>query len=290
MNGRVYDPLTSMFLSPDPYVQAPDNWLNYNRYGYCFGNPFKYTDPNGKVFFLLVPMIYGAIIGAFSNAAIMGFTGQLGGGPGSFFKAMGVGALAGAAGAAAGGYVGSIMKVGGFLGGAASGAAGGAAGGFVGGAGNVWANGGSFGDGLSAGFKGGLIGGVTGGLIGGMVSGVNAVAHDGNFWDGVGAKYDMIAPKNKTDDIKTTNKIEYSNKSAKEFSDSHFGKKIDGLEKLHADGTLPENYSTEEGAVFNKEGDQVWGTTRDLGGRNSNEYCKKSIESTRCKLWTTDVL
>jgi RHS repeat-associated protein len=41
MNGRVYDPLTGMFFSPDPYVQAPGNWLNYNRYGYCYGNPFS---------------------------------------------------------------------------------------------------------------------------------------------------------------------------------------------------------------------------------------------------------
>jgi RHS repeat-associated protein len=47
MNGRVYDPLTAQFLSPDPYVQSPDNWVNYNRYGYCFGNPLKYTDPSG---------------------------------------------------------------------------------------------------------------------------------------------------------------------------------------------------------------------------------------------------
>jgi len=49
MNGRVYDPLTAMFFSPDPYVQAPGNWLNYNRYGYCYGNPFSYTDPSGEL-------------------------------------------------------------------------------------------------------------------------------------------------------------------------------------------------------------------------------------------------
>ena len=48
MNGRVYDPLTAMFFSPDPFVQAPGNWLNFNRYAYCYGNPFKYTDPNGE--------------------------------------------------------------------------------------------------------------------------------------------------------------------------------------------------------------------------------------------------
>lgn len=50
MNGRVYDPLTAMFFSPDPFVQAPGSWLNYNRYGYAFWNPFRYTDPNGEKF------------------------------------------------------------------------------------------------------------------------------------------------------------------------------------------------------------------------------------------------
>jgi RHS repeat-associated protein len=49
MSGRVYDPVLGTFLSPDPYVQAPDNWLNYNRYSYCLGNPLRYTDPTGKL-------------------------------------------------------------------------------------------------------------------------------------------------------------------------------------------------------------------------------------------------
>ena len=47
MNGRVYDPLTAQFLSPDPELQAPGDWLNYNRYSYCFGNPMRYVDPSG---------------------------------------------------------------------------------------------------------------------------------------------------------------------------------------------------------------------------------------------------
>jgi RHS repeat-associated protein len=47
MNGRVYDPATAMFYSPDPLVQAPENWLNYNRYSYCLNNPLIYTDPSG---------------------------------------------------------------------------------------------------------------------------------------------------------------------------------------------------------------------------------------------------
>jgi len=38
-NGRMYDPRLGMFLSPDPYIQAPGDWLNYNRYSYCLNNP-----------------------------------------------------------------------------------------------------------------------------------------------------------------------------------------------------------------------------------------------------------
>jgi RHS repeat-associated protein len=50
MNGRVYDPYTATFFSPDPYVQAPGDWLNYNRYSYCINNPLKYTDQSGYWF------------------------------------------------------------------------------------------------------------------------------------------------------------------------------------------------------------------------------------------------
>ena len=39
------------FLSPDPYVQAPDFSLNFNRYSYCLNNPLKYTDEDGKVLY-----------------------------------------------------------------------------------------------------------------------------------------------------------------------------------------------------------------------------------------------
>lgn len=64
MNGRVYDPLTAMFFSPDPYVQAPGKWLNYNRYGYCFGNPLKYTDPSGE-WLLAALAVYGVFFTEF---------------------------------------------------------------------------------------------------------------------------------------------------------------------------------------------------------------------------------
>jgi RHS repeat-associated protein len=48
MGGRVYDPVVGQFLSPDPYVQFPDNPLNYNRYAYALFNPLYWTDPTGE--------------------------------------------------------------------------------------------------------------------------------------------------------------------------------------------------------------------------------------------------
>lgn len=47
MNARLYDPAVGRFLSPDPFVQAPDNTQNYNRYSYCLNNPLRYVDPMG---------------------------------------------------------------------------------------------------------------------------------------------------------------------------------------------------------------------------------------------------
>jgi len=53
MNGRVYDPLISRFLSPDPFVQAPNMAMGFNRYAYCLNNPMIYTDPSGEIWGLL---------------------------------------------------------------------------------------------------------------------------------------------------------------------------------------------------------------------------------------------
>ena len=68
MNGRVYDPFMSTFLSPDNYIQAPDNSQNFNRYAYCLNNPLKYTDPSGEIFW--APIILGATIGAYMGGTI----------------------------------------------------------------------------------------------------------------------------------------------------------------------------------------------------------------------------
>ena len=57
MNGRMYDPKLGRFLSPDPYIQAPTDPQNFNRYSYCLNNPLKYTDPDGEFVFALVGAI-----------------------------------------------------------------------------------------------------------------------------------------------------------------------------------------------------------------------------------------
>lgn len=47
MNGRMYDPVMSSFLSVDHYVQQPETSQGFNRYAYCMYNPLKYVDPSG---------------------------------------------------------------------------------------------------------------------------------------------------------------------------------------------------------------------------------------------------
>ena len=49
-NGRMYDPVLAHFLSPDPYIQTPENPLNYNRYSYCLFSPLQYVDPSGELY------------------------------------------------------------------------------------------------------------------------------------------------------------------------------------------------------------------------------------------------
>jgi RHS repeat-associated protein len=48
MNARLYDPVLGRFLSPDPYVQAPNWSQNFNRYSYSLNNPLIFIDSNGE--------------------------------------------------------------------------------------------------------------------------------------------------------------------------------------------------------------------------------------------------
>ena len=191
MNGRLYDPTIGRFLSPDNYVQEPENSQNFNRYTYCLNNPLKYTDPSGNFWNLII----GAAIGGVFNWASHGFQ--------SNAKGLGyfaTGAIAGAAGAGIASGVNVAMAGGnfwtgaaglakgisstGFLAGAASGACAGFSGGFILDTGNSWVDGQSFGKGLLAGLCSGGIGALEGGIAGGLCGGLDAIDKGTNFWTG----------------------------------------------------------------------------------------------------------
>jgi RHS repeat-associated protein len=73
MNARLYDPVLGRFLSPDPYVQAPDWSQSFNRYSYCLNNPLMYVDQDGEIVWF-IPVIIGAVVGAYTGASIQSGT------------------------------------------------------------------------------------------------------------------------------------------------------------------------------------------------------------------------
>ena len=114
MNARLYDPVLGRFLSPDPYVQMPDNTQNLNRYLYALNNPFQYTDPSGE---FLIALLVGALIGAGVSALTYSVATLVTGNSWSwqdFGKSVGIGAFGGALGGAAGWLGASCSALGSF--------------------------------------------------------------------------------------------------------------------------------------------------------------------------------
>ena len=110
MNARLYDPLLGRFLSPDPYVQAPNFTQNFNRYSYCLNNPLVYVDQDGEFFFIpiLIGMAWGAVIGAATSAAIYTVQSALTGFQNWSWSNFGMSALMGGVGGALGGGLGAL--------------------------------------------------------------------------------------------------------------------------------------------------------------------------------------
>ena len=159
MNARLYDPLIGRFLSPDPYVQLPDNLQSFNRYTYGMNNPLCYVDQNGEFWWFVA----AAAIGGFANLVCnWDNIDNLGQGLAYF----GVGAFAGVAGLAAGGAAAAALgPIAGFAGGSVVGMASGAVSGFVLGGGNALVGGASFGEAFEKGMVGFFSGGLTGGIL-----------------------------------------------------------------------------------------------------------------------------
>ena len=68
MNGRAYDPVLSMMLSPDNFIQNPDFSQNYNRYSYCFNNPLTYSDPSGEWVEWVLYGVFSGVMNTIVNA------------------------------------------------------------------------------------------------------------------------------------------------------------------------------------------------------------------------------
>ena len=97
MNGRVYDPYICRFLSPDNYVQLPENSQSFNRYSYCLNNPLKYNDPSGE--YALVDDAIAAVFGGIINLGINIMQGNI---HGDLWSCIGKGTVAFVSGAIAG--------------------------------------------------------------------------------------------------------------------------------------------------------------------------------------------
>ena len=100
MDGRMYDPVLGRFLSPDPFVQAPDTPLGLNRYAYCMNNPLSLTDPSGYSWF---SRHWKSLVGCIVGIGVSALTAGTGTGIGTAF-------LAGMAGGAASALTTSLLN------------------------------------------------------------------------------------------------------------------------------------------------------------------------------------
>jgi RHS repeat-associated protein len=296
MNGRIYDPKLHRFLQPDNYVQEPFNTQNYNRYGYCWNNPLKYTDPSGEFIWFAIAIAayasgYMSAVNAYKNG-------------GDAFGAFWKGAVIGGVSTIMGGGIGNLvaggsffssaaMGVVGFQSGATMGAAAGGAGAFSGAAVGSWLNGGDLLDGINAGLSAAPIGIVTGGIIGGISGGMNAEKNGFDFWNGTGTS---DSPTRSIPMSDGSGKLKYSDETAKNFSNSHseLRKNAANVDKLNANGTAPKGYKVVSNNLFRiSDNVQVDGITQHgrTGWfnlqRTNTVYLGQSAFTCRAQLYTT---
>jgi len=195
LSGRVYDSFLVRFLSPDPYVQAPDYSQNFNRYSYAFNNPLKYSDPDGEWVHLVVGAAIGGVFNWLSNGAQFNAKGLGYFGVGALAGALGAGIGAGVNVAIAGGSFGAgfmgtaTVASTGFGAGFATGFSGGFTNGLVSGTGNSLVDGKNIGQALKNGINQSFNQGIAGGISGGVFGGIHAANNNRNFWTGAPKTY-----------------------------------------------------------------------------------------------------
>lgn len=191
MNARLYDPLLGRFLSPDPYVQAPDFTQNFNRYSYALNNPLRYTDESGE-FIITTTLIVGAAIGVAAGLISGYMIGRQHGAEGWAMAGYIVGGgLIGGLSGFIGGYVASVVAplaaaagYGGFAAGAITGGLAGATSGAISGTGYSLLNGDSFSNAIYNGGISSLYGFAFGAITGGITEGIKANGNGRDFWTG----------------------------------------------------------------------------------------------------------
>lgn len=278
MNGRVYDPILSRFLSPDPYVQLPDFSQNLNRYSYCLNNPLKFTDPSGELFFWVIPNISWSQNGGLNFGLTFG---------------VGIPGVAGAEMSVGGGAGGFNMSVGGFVGPANA---------YVG-----YSKNGGFTAGAGIGF-----GGLGNGFSTNITSiGVNYSSNGGLSFNYLGTQFDSYGnvsfdpsigyskafyynPKEMRQYMLAEDfpegkgpKVDYSTENANKFIKKNFGE-LFGLKKLYANGTAPDGDKYKNGYILH-DGDDALGVTvwKKGWGRNSDVYLAEEAFNTTEKLYIT---
>ncbi|HEX4887224.1 MAG TPA: RHS repeat-associated core domain-containing protein [Luteibaculaceae bacterium] len=279
MNGRMYDPVLGLMLSPDNFVSDATSTVAYNRFLYANGNPLKYVDPDGEWVHLAV----GAFIGGFVNWAMNG--GQFNAKGLAYF---GVGALAGALGAGTGaGFLGTsaaFTETNSF----SSGAVIRASRGFTSGFGNSIIQGNQFKKALGDGVKAGAMGDLGCGLIGGLSGGIDAKIHDGKFWNGDGFTTNIKVSSSSGLDELLPGEVapEYSNEYAEQFWVNHLPNR-NGLGVLKADGSKPNNpnYKLIGDKVFFKGEEVGASTVYNIKSRSSDVFLYKSSFTTSRKLY-----
>lgn len=80
MQQRYYDPGIGRFLSVDPVTADGSNGNNFNRYWYAGDNPYKFKDPDGRMFGLddAAGIVIGAAVGVAMQVAQTGTSTTLG--------------------------------------------------------------------------------------------------------------------------------------------------------------------------------------------------------------------
>ncbi|WP_159291328.1 RHS repeat-associated core domain-containing protein [Tenacibaculum maritimum] len=289
MNGRMYDAKLGRFLSPDNFIQEPFSTQSFNRFGYVWNNPLKFTDPSGEEF--IIAVIIGAVIGGVTAAIKGGNFGEIL--LGALIGGVAAGVGVGIANLAAGGafFGAKALTVVGFWSGAMVGAVSGFAPGFTNAALTTWTGGGSFIDGLANGFKAGVQGALIGAAVGGVTAGIRANRQGLDFWSGEGT-IDM------TESTLTSvgKEVKYSNESHKNFvnSNQELKKLSVNVDNTYADGSVPsKNYVSKGGNLYKGNGDSLFGITSVKKGgflnirQRIDVYLSKSAFKSSAQLYMT---